>query len=143
MSHGIIFIQAQEEQLDEIELSELLPILHAHGCELFTQNEGYSNDIKLPYNKDEMDAIGEFANLVIENGKVSSIGIHRPTFLGSFQALCYSLMVELDLVMFPDYGGIIYATEKTAPIVERWSKETLDSFDEGIRIVRKPEDISY
>jgi hypothetical protein len=118
-----------------IPLDDIAPILARHGCKIPELHEG-RNEIILPRGENYHSAIGGPATLSIEDNSVSEFGIERPQCTTECKALLYSLLDELGLTMFPDFGRVMYARKD---VVQNVPKSILDQFSEHI-VVTDPDD---
>lgn len=113
----------------------IVSILVRYGCWIPELREGL-NEVGLPHETEYYSPVGEFALLVVENNEVIEFGLHRPQATTQCRTLLFSLIDEIRLTMFPDYGIDLYARED---VFEDVLKEVLAQFSNLI-VVKRPED---
>lgn len=116
-------------------LDAIVSVLVRHGCKTSQLREG-SNEIGLPDNEKGCSPFGESAFLAVKSGEATEFGLHRPQATTQCRALLFSLINELELTMFPDYGAVIYARED---VLNDIPQDVLNQFSDII-VVNRPED---
>ena len=90
------------------------------------------NEVGLPHETEYYFPIDEFAFLTVKDDEVTDFCLHHPQITTQCRTLLFSLVDEMELTMFPDYGTDLYAR---AGIF----KETLTQFS-NLVIIRQAED---
>jgi hypothetical protein len=135
MSHGMTLVKFRNGRKDPIPQDAIVSVLLRHGCKVPLLREG-SNEIGLPHDEAGGSPFGESALVAIKRGEVTEFGLHRPQATAQCRALLFSLVHEMRLTMFPDYGTDIYAREDVLPEIPQ---EILNQFSNRI-VVNRPED---
>jgi hypothetical protein len=135
MSHGMTLMKFRNGQRDPIPQDAIVSVLVRHGCNVPQLREGF-NEIGLPRGKAGCSPVGESALLAVKRGEVMEFGLHRPQATAQCRALLFSLVNEMRLTMFPDYGTDIFARED---VLRDIPQDILSQFSNLI-IVNRPED---
>ena len=114
MSYGVTLLKFRNGRQDAIPRDAIISVLVRHGCGVPQLREA-SNQIGLPADEAGYCPFGELAVLAIKDGEATEFGLERPQATPQCRALLFSLINELRLAMFPDYGGVIYAREDVFP----------------------------
>lgn len=113
----------------------IVSLLVRHGCWVPELREG-SNEIGLPHEEEYYSPIGEFALLSVKDKEITGFGLHRPQSTIQCRTLLFSLIDEMRLTMFPDFGTVLYARKD---VFEEIPREVLDQFS-NLVVVDRPED---
>jgi hypothetical protein len=135
MGYSLCLIKFTAGRKSSIPLDDISRILTRHGCKIPQLQEG-NNEIILPHDEKYYSPIGGPATLSIEGNSVSEFGIDRPQYTTECKALLYSLLDELGLTMFPDFGRVMFARKD---VFQNVPKSILDQFSEHI-VVTGPDD---
>jgi hypothetical protein len=130
-----MFSEFRAGKKSSIPLNEIVGILGRYGCTIPELQEG-RNEVIFPHDENYRSAFGGPATLSVECNSVSEFGIERPQCTTECKALLYSLIDELGLTMFPDFGGVIYARKD---VFQDVPTSILDQFSECI-VVTDPGD---
>jgi hypothetical protein len=135
MSYGVILMKFRDGHRDQIPRDAIVSVLVRHGCRVPELRDGF-NEIGLPHDEARYSPFGERALLSIKDGEVAEFGLHRPQATTQCRALLFSLIDEVRLTMFPDYGADIFAREDVFNDIPR---DILVQFSNLI-VVNRPED---
>jgi hypothetical protein len=135
MSYGMTLVRFENGRMAPIPRDALVAVLVRHGCRVPQLREG-SNQIGLPHTEPKYSPSGEFAILSIKDGEVTDFGLHRPQVTQECRGLLFSLIDELKLTMFPDYGSDIFARED---MFSEIPQDILRQFS-NLNVVKRPED---
>jgi hypothetical protein len=135
MSYGMTLVRFQNGRMAAIPRDAIVSVLVRHGCRVPQLREG-SNEVGLPHDQPKHSPFGESGLLSIKDGEVTSFGLHRPQATPECRALLFSLIKELRLTMFPDYGGDIFVREGALNDIPQ---DILSQFS-NIIVVNRPED---
>jgi hypothetical protein len=135
MGYSLCLVKFTAGRKCSIPLDDISRILARHGCKIPQLQEG-TNEVILPHDENYYSAIGGPATLGIEGNSVSEFDIARPQCTTECKALLYSLLDELWLTMFPDFGRVMYARKD---VFQNVPKSILDQFSERI-VVTCPDD---
>jgi hypothetical protein len=135
MSYGMTLMKFRNGQRDAIPRDAIVSVLVRHGCKVPQLREG-SNEIGLPHDEAGCSPFGEYAVLAIKRGEVTEFGLHRPQATTECRMLLFSLINEVRLAMFPDYGADIFAR---GDILDEIPQDILNQFSNLI-VVNRPED---
>jgi hypothetical protein len=135
MSYGMTLVKFRNGQRDPIPRDAIVSILARHGCRVPELREG-SNEIGLPHDEAYYSPFGEFALLAVRDGEVTEFGLHRPQATTQCRTLLFSLINEVRLTMFPDYGVDLFARED---VFNEVPQDILAQFSNLIA-VNRPED---
>jgi hypothetical protein len=135
MSYGMTLVKFRNGRRDPIPRDAIVGVLERHGCKVPPLREG-SNEIGLPHDEAGCSPFGESALLAVKSGEVTEFGLHRPQATASCRMLLFSLINEVRLTMFPDYGTDIFARED---VLDDIPPDILNQFSNPIA-VKRPED---
>jgi hypothetical protein len=135
MSYGMTLVRFQNGRMVPIPQDAIVAVLQRHGCRIPQLREGF-NEIGLPYDEASYSPFGESALLSITDGEVTDFGLHRPQATQECRGLLFSLINELKLTMFPDYGSDIFARED---MFHEIPQDILNQFS-NLVVVKRPED---
>lgn len=110
MGYGLTLVKFRNGQWAPIPRDAIVSVLVQHGCKVPQLREG-SNQIGLPDNETGCSPFGELAILTVKDSEVREFGLERPQATAQCRSLLFSLINEVRLTMFPDYGPVIYARE--------------------------------
>ena len=113
MSYGMTLVKFRNGRQDDPAGCD-----HKRACAAWMRAQQLreaSNQIGLPADEAGYCPFGELAVLAIKDGEATEFGLERPQATPQCRALLFSLINELRLAMFPDYGGVIYAREDELP----------------------------
>lgn len=135
MSYGMTLVRFQNGRMAPIPRDAIVAVLVRHGCRVPELREG-SNEFGLPHTAPKYSPFGEFGLLSIKDGEVTSFGLHRPQATQECRGLLFSLINELKLTMFPDYGSDIFTGED---MFSEIPQDILHQFS-NLVVVKRPED---
>jgi hypothetical protein len=135
MSYGMTLVKFQNGRMAPIPQDAIVAVLVRHGCRVPELREG-SNEVGLPHDKPMHSPFGESALLSIADGELTSFGLRRPQATQECRGLLFSLIDELSLTMFPDYGSDLFAREET---FDEIPEDILRQFSNLVAVTR-PED---
>jgi hypothetical protein len=135
MSYGMTLVKFHNGRMATIPQDAIVAVLVRLGCRVPELREG-SNEVGLPHDKPKHSPFGETAVLSIQDGEATSFGLHCPQATRECRGLLFSLIDELKLTMFPDYGSDIFARED---MLSEIPLDILDQFSNLI-VVKRPED---
>jgi hypothetical protein len=135
MGYCLSLVKFSAAGRDPIPFDGIVGTLIRHGCKVPALQEG-RNDVVLPRANDYRSAIGDSATLTVKGSSIFEFDIDRPQCTAECKALLYSLIYELELVMFPDFGRLLYAREDVFRNVPR---AIVDQFSEFISVTQ-PDD---
>jgi hypothetical protein len=135
MSYGMTLLRFQNGRMATIPLDAIVAVLVRYGCRVSQLREG-SNEIGLPHTAPKYSPFGHFAILSIKDGEVTEFGLHGPQATQECRGLLFSLIDELKLTMFPDYGSHIFARED---MFSEIPQDILRQFS-NLNVVKRPED---
>lgn len=135
MSYGVTLVSFRNGRQDSIPRDSIISVLTRHGCLIPELREG-SNEIGLPHEQPYYSPLGEFAIITVKDGAVTAFGLHRPQATAQCRALLSSLIDQMGLSMFPDFGIDLFARED---IFDEIPEDVLAQFSNLI-LVRRPED---
>ena len=135
MSFGMNLMKFRNGRRVPIPQAAIVSILVRHGCWVPELRDG-PNEVGLPHETEYYSPIGECALLFVKNEKVTDFGLHRQQATIQCRTLLFSLIDEIRLTMFPDYGTDLYAREDVFAEVP---EEILTHFSNFI-VVNRPED---
>jgi hypothetical protein len=135
MGYGLNFLNFRNGRMDVFPRDAIVSVLIRHGCRVSQLREG-SNEIGLPDNEAGRSPVGESAFLTVKSGEATGFGLNRPQATARCRALLFSLVHEVGLTMFPDYGAVIYLRED---VLREVPQDILSQFSNRI-LVSRPED---
>jgi hypothetical protein len=135
MSIGVTLLKFRNGRRDLIPRDAIVGILARHGCRVPELREG-SNQIGLPHDEAHYSPLGDLAVLVVKDGDVTDFGLDRPQGTAQCRALLFSLIDELGLTMFPEYGTDLFARQD---VFDEIPQDPLTQFPNRIA-VNRPED---
>jgi hypothetical protein len=135
MSYSMTLVKFQSGRMASIRQDVIVAVLVRHGCRVPELREG-RNEVGLPHDKPTHSPFGESALLSIKDGEVTSFGLHRPQATRECRGLLFSLIDELKLTMFPEYGSDLFAREDMFSEIPR---DILHHFS-NLVVVKRPED---
>ena len=135
MSIGVTLLKFRNGRRDLIPRDAIVGILARHGCRVPELREG-SNQIGLPHDEAHYSPLGDLAVLVVKDGGVTDFGLDRPQGTPQCRALLFSLIDELGLTMFPEYGTDLFARQD---VFDEIPQDILTQFPNRIA-VNRPED---
>jgi hypothetical protein len=135
MSHGMTLVKFRNGRQDPIPADAIVGVLMRYGCKVPQLREG-SNEIGLPHDEAGYSPLCECALFAVKSGEVTEFGLHRPQATALCRMLLFSLIRELGLTMFPDYGADIFAREDMFHDIPQ---EILNQFSNLVG-VNRPED---
>ena len=138
MSFGMTLVNFRNGQWDFIPRDAIISVLVRHGCRVPQLRDG-SNEIGLPHGEAGCSPFGEFALLTVKDSKVTEFDLDRPQSTTQCRTLLFSLINELKLTMFPDYGTDIFARED---VFNEIPQDILNQFSKLV-VVNRPEDCAW
>ena len=103
MSYGMTLVKFHNGRMATIPQDAIVAVLVRLGCRVPELREG-SNEVGLPHDKPNHSPFGETAVPSIQDGAATSFGLRPPQATRECRGLLFSLIDELKLTMFPDYG---------------------------------------
>lgn len=135
MGHGLTLVKFRNGRWAPIPRDAIVSVLVQHGCKV-PQLRGGSNQIELPGNEAGCSPLGEVAILTVKDNEVREFGLDRPQATTECRTLLFSLINQASLVMFPNYGTVIYARED---VFNDIPLDVLKQFSKRI-VVNRPDD---
>jgi hypothetical protein len=135
MSIGVGLLKFRNRRRDLIPRDAIVGILARYRCRVPELREG-SNQIGLPHDEAHYSPLGDLAVLVVKDGDVTEFSLDRPQGAAQCRALLFSLIDELRLTMFPEYGTDLFARQD---VFDEVPQEILTQFHNLIA-VNRPED---
>jgi hypothetical protein len=135
MGYAMTFVKFRNRRMEPIPRDAIVSVLERHGCRMPQLREG-RNDIGLPHDEAGRSPFGENALLAVRHGEVTEFGLSRPQANAECRALLFTLINDVGLTMFPDYGGEIFAREDVLGDIPQ---DILNQFSNRV-VVTRPED---
>lgn len=110
MGYAMTLVKFRNGRREPIPRDAIARVLERHGCRIPPLRDG-RNEIGLPHDEAGRSPLGEHALLAVKHGEVTEFGLNRPQATPECQALLFSLINDVRLTMFPDYGADIFARE--------------------------------
>jgi hypothetical protein len=135
MGYAMTLVNFRNGRREPIPRNAIVSVLERHGCRTPQLREG-GNEIGLPRDEAGCSPFGEDALLAVKHGEVTEFGLNRPQATAECRALLYSLINDVRLTMFPDYGADIFAR---ADVLDDIPQDILKQFSNHV-VVTRPED---
>lgn len=135
MGYAMTLMKFRNGRREPIPRDAIVCVLERHGCRIPPLREG-RNEIGLPHDEAGCSPLGEGVLLAVRHGEVTEFGLNRPQATAECRALLFSLINDVRLTMFPDYGADIFAREDVLGDIPQ---DILNQFSHRI-VVKRPED---